>query len=83
MKLTDAQYQKLASIPDEWALVPVSGDTRPIPPLYRLGLIEERKTDVTPEEWGGIASVVRMVRHEWRRTDAGRLALKNQESDRG
>jgi len=75
-KLTKAQIQKLATIPEDWALVPFHGDTRPIAPLLRMGMFEERKTDVTPADWGQ-GTAVRVIKHEWRITPAGRAALAN------
>lgn len=73
VKLTEAQRRKLASAPDEWAEFPLWGDHRPIPPLLRMALVEERRTDVTPADWPN--GHIRLVRHEWRITDAGRQAL--------
>lgn len=73
-KLTKAQIAKLKTVPDEWAEVPMFGDTRSIGPLARLGMTENRKIDVTPDNWG--SGMIRCVRNEWRITDAGRAALQ-------
>jgi hypothetical protein len=72
-RLTEAQIAKLRTVPDKWGPVPFRGDSRPIAPLLRAGMIEERNTDVTPAAWHSLP--VRVVRHEWRRTDLGRRAL--------
>lgn len=76
-KLTKAQRTRLELVPDSWAKTPNGGDSRPNAPLLRMGLIEFKSTDVTPEDWGN--SSVRVVREEWRITDAGRAALKTGE----
>lgn len=76
MKLSKAQVRYLARMPDDdWYLTPNSGDTRPLGPLLRNGALEERRTDVTPVDWG--SGPVRVVRSEIRVTPAGRAALKD------
>lgn len=77
-KLTKAQIKVLSSIPGQWELVPSLGDTRSIAPLLRLGMAEERRTDVTPTDWGAVP--VRLMRVEWRLTPAGRQALQEAEN---
>ena len=72
-KLTKAQLRMLSGVTEEWSIIPNRGDSRPLAPLLRAGMFEERQTDVTPSEWGD--SPVRVVRHEWRITSAGRAAL--------
>jgi len=52
--------------------MPMFGDSRPIAPLIRKGMIEIRRTDVTPPD----QPFVRVVRTEWRLTAAGRAARK-------
>lgn len=73
MKLSPAQERALRRAPVQWARKPFGGDSRPIPPLERMGLIELRNVDVTPEDWQ--SGPVRIVRSEWRITHAGLTAL--------
>jgi hypothetical protein len=78
-RLTNAQRRKLEIVPQEWGIVPIHGDARPIAPLLRSGLVEERQIDVTPPDWE--PSPIRWIRHEWRITEAGRAALSSKESE--
>jgi hypothetical protein len=78
-KLTKAQLRMLSTVPDDWAVIPNRGDQRPLRPLMRAKMIEDRQTDVTPEDWGAFGrSPVRLIKHEWRITDLGRSALGEQ-----
>lgn len=79
-RLSDAQVRLLSRMPDDWTERPLIGDARPVPPLVRAGLVELRQI-VMPPPLGWSDRAIKTVREEWRITEAGRLALKQDGRD--
>lgn len=69
MALSLAGYNRLVEAPEDWAEMPMFGDSRPNGPLERDGHIEVRRI---PTKTDGPISWVRV---EWRITQLGRDAM--------